>query len=726
MPSDNPFHPDYVVVRELGRGGGGVVYLARHRVLDRLEVLKVPSPEVLRRPGMRERFLREMQLAARLNHPNVVTAYGVVTLPAGPALAMEYVDGPDLFKLVAEGERLSVTRACGYAVHICRGLGHAHDLGLVHRDIKPANLMVATVGGKPVVKILDFGMAKAASEDAAGVGLTAYGDVLGTPDFMAPEQAAAASAADTRADLYAVGCCLYFLLAGRPPFPRPSLVATLEAHRSEPPPPLHQFRDDLPEGLAAVVARLLAKRPGDRYPTPQAAEEALSPFGRRTTTGSGTKPALVLHRPVTIVGGASRLPVPARSAYLNAEDFAATGKPTPPKKKGTRAADPPAWLTPAIIGGAAFFALAAVIGIGLLVVLSPTAPPQRLATDTTSEPAVAAPPVAPPVGGTAAMPSPSRMPADWLPPQFRPLFDGGDLAGWRTEAGNPGRWKVDGGVLVGRASKDTLLVYEQSVFNDVHVKARVRVAAGGNGGLCVRCPADATGGGGYVAQINAVETNPAKTGSLFREQFLTVPVRQPARVDGWFDLDLIAVGDRVVVKVGGQTTAMYTDPARKYGGGRVALQASSDVPVEFAAVAVRELPPAAAPADEPAAPPDLTARINGTKLQFSYDPTQTGKGRWTDCRLDDRTGVYPVGVEPRAVHLRPGRRLTFGALVVDCPAQPPPGGYRLFVFKTGNDTVPVLLTAAQAFALPRGTWPAKLRVLAEGDRRVVTFIKPLP
>ena len=186
-------HPQYEIVRELGRGGMGVVYLARNRLMARLEVLKVVNKEMLERSGGKDRFLREIQSAAMLNHPNVVAAYSA--LPVGELLvfAMEYIEGEDLGKVVKERGPLPVLNACYYVQQAAIGLQHAFEKKMVHRDIKPQNLIL---GKKHVIKVLDFGLAKVLQEKADDTGLTGMGRMLGTPDYIAPEQTLDATSAD--------------------------------------------------------------------------------------------------------------------------------------------------------------------------------------------------------------------------------------------------------------------------------------------------------------------------------------------------------------------------------------------------------------------------------------------------------------------------------------------------------------------------------------------------
>jgi serine/threonine protein kinase len=278
VPPELANHPDYELLKELGRGGMGVVYLARNRMMDRLEVLKVVSKKLLDVPGTLERFQQEIRSAAKLNHPNIVGAYRVIRPGDLLVFAMEYVEGHDLAQTVKKRGPLPITNATFYAHQAALGLQHAFEKGMVHRDIKPNNLMLALEGKKHVVKILDFGLAKATSEKRVDGALTKSGQMLGTPDYIAPEQTLDAPGADIRADLYSLGCTLYFLLSGKPPFTGNSLYEILHAHHAVTATPLDQLRPEVPAALAQVVARMMAKQPADRYQTPLDAAKALGPF----------------------------------------------------------------------------------------------------------------------------------------------------------------------------------------------------------------------------------------------------------------------------------------------------------------------------------------------------------------------------------------------------------------------------------------------------------------
>ncbi len=308
LPPELADHPDYEMLKELGHGGMGVVYLARNRMMDRLEVLKVVGKSLLDRPGTLERFQQEIRAAARLSHPNIVAAYRVLRPGNLLAFCMEYVEGQDLSQVVKQRGALPVTNATLYAQQAALGLQHAYEKGMVHRDIKPGNLILAIVNKKHVVKILDFGLAKATSEKEADGGLTKSGQMLGTPDYIAPEQTLDAQNAGIRADIYSLGCSLYYLLSGQPPFSGNSLYEILHAHHHLEARPLNLLRPDIPVQLADVVSKMMAKDPARRFQTPKEVAKALNPFFK---VGSQLPPAVKSDLPPSADVSLSPPPIPA-------------------------------------------------------------------------------------------------------------------------------------------------------------------------------------------------------------------------------------------------------------------------------------------------------------------------------------------------------------------------------------------------------------------------------
>jgi serine/threonine protein kinase len=276
----------YEILEELNHGGMGVIYKARQPGLNRLVALKVIVPERLGRPEILRRFRREVQAAALLSHPNIVTVYHTDLDGPCPYLAMEYVPGIDLFRLVKRTGPLAVADACRYIREAAVGLQHAHEQGLVHRDIKPHNLMVtpspldppATPARPPRVKILDMGLARVVNPEEAGeavTSLTQAGEFLGTPDYISPEQAEDPRNADVRSDLYSLGCTFYFLLTGLVPFPGANLVQKLRRQLTEAPPAAAPRRPEVFPELDALLQRLMARDPADRFQTPADLIDAL-------------------------------------------------------------------------------------------------------------------------------------------------------------------------------------------------------------------------------------------------------------------------------------------------------------------------------------------------------------------------------------------------------------------------------------------------------------------
>ncbi|HTU21158.1 MAG TPA: serine/threonine-protein kinase [Gemmataceae bacterium] len=261
----------YVLLERLGEGGMGQVFKARNWKLDRLVALKVVRKDRLGDAEAIRRFQREVRASAQLNHPNVVHAYDSGECGDRHFYVMEYVEGIDLARLVRRDGPLPIEQACDCIRQAALGLQHAVERGLVHRDIKPHNLlMTRSSDGQTLIKILDMGLARLdhGGDPLESGTMTREGVVMGTLDYIAPEQARNAHLADTRADLYSLGCTLFFLLAGRPPFHGGTPTERLLKHQIDPPPPVARFRPDVPPSLAAVLERLLAKRPEHRYQTP--------------------------------------------------------------------------------------------------------------------------------------------------------------------------------------------------------------------------------------------------------------------------------------------------------------------------------------------------------------------------------------------------------------------------------------------------------------------------
>jgi serine/threonine protein kinase len=266
---------NYVVVDYLGRGGNSIVFKARHTLMaQRYVALKtLETRNVHHRDDALARFRREIEILARLNHPNVVRAHDVLRSRTQLYLVLEFIDGCDLGKLVRQRGPLPIPEAVGYAVQAARGLAYAHSCGIIHRDLKPANLLLAQDG---VVKLLDLGLARVLSQESESEP-TLKGACLGTPEFMAPEQAEDASRADARSDLYSLGATLFHLLTGELPVRGGSYFHRLHQLLIQPPRPLAQARQ-VPPGLAVLVDRLRARDPAERPASAEAVIALLEPF----------------------------------------------------------------------------------------------------------------------------------------------------------------------------------------------------------------------------------------------------------------------------------------------------------------------------------------------------------------------------------------------------------------------------------------------------------------
>jgi CheY-like chemotaxis protein/tRNA A-37 threonylcarbamoyl transferase component Bud32 len=279
---------NYDLLAKLGAGGMGTVFKARHRRMKRVVAIKVLAASLCSDPAFVQRFQREVETVARLGHPNVVMAYDADEADIGHFLVMEYVSGRDLASEVEKGGPLGVARAVGIVGQAARGLAYAHAQGIVHRDVKPHNLLLDDGG---VVKVTDLGLARLSSAAAVGTSdLTQAGGILGTVDYMPPEQAVDSTSIDARADVYSLGCTLYFLLTGTPPYTGASLMTILLKHRDAEVPLLRRVRPDVPPDLEAVCRRMMAKAPADRYQTMADVLAALEPFADAAPGGPSAAP----------------------------------------------------------------------------------------------------------------------------------------------------------------------------------------------------------------------------------------------------------------------------------------------------------------------------------------------------------------------------------------------------------------------------------------------------
>lgn len=282
-PSEAPLPGEtidgYTIEMEVGRGGMGRVYRASHGVTGQTVALKMLAPQVSAGRA-RERFINEARVLARLDHPNLVPLLGFIDDPRGLFIVMPFVRGITLEEMMRKQGRLTLPVACELFAGLCAGVAHVHAEGMLHRDLKPGNVIVQSDG---VPRITDFGIAR----EAGSAGMTAAGMVIGTAEYLAPELASGTVRDDPRSDQYALGCLLYQMLAGQPPFRHPNVGKLLLKQIQDPPPPPRTIAPDLPKAVETVILKALEKKPERRYPDVMALSAAL----RDAVQGSGVAEA---------------------------------------------------------------------------------------------------------------------------------------------------------------------------------------------------------------------------------------------------------------------------------------------------------------------------------------------------------------------------------------------------------------------------------------------------
>jgi serine/threonine-protein kinase len=309
------FIKKYKLLDLLGAGGMSSVYLAEHTLMRRRVAIKVLPKSRIKDSSYLGRFHREARAAAALDHRNIVRAYDVDNEGDVHFFVMEYVEGRDLQTIVKKEGPLDYVRAAEYVRQAAEGLDHAHRAGLIHRDVKPANLLVDR---QNVVKVLDLGLAKFSEEGRASLTVAYDENVLGTADYLAPEQAINSHGVDARADIYSLGCSFYFLLTGQPPFPEGTLPQRLLMHQKVPPPDIRVKRPDAPEDLVEICLRMMAKKPGARFQSAREVADALAGWlqahGHLVDTSTGGS------------GSSTRLSVPSSATGLAEAGPAAESK----------------------------------------------------------------------------------------------------------------------------------------------------------------------------------------------------------------------------------------------------------------------------------------------------------------------------------------------------------------------------------------------------------------
>jgi eukaryotic-like serine/threonine-protein kinase len=296
--ADGFFLDRYKILDQIGKGQMGGVYKAVHS-LGQMVALKILPASRAKDQRVLGRFQREARLLTQLDHPNVVRAFQVGESGGRHFIVMEFLEGETLDEVLSRRKRLPIGEAVRLLRQALDGLQHLHDKRMVHRDLKPSNLMITPAGNKggadstweATLKIVDIGLGRELFDESAPEGqidtqLTVEGAVVGTPDYMAPEQAKDARSSDIRADMYSLGCVLYHCITGRTPFPDANIMAQMLRHATENPPPLASAVEGVPAGLQAVLDKLTAKRPEDRFAAPAEGSKALERF---QTPGTGSE-----------------------------------------------------------------------------------------------------------------------------------------------------------------------------------------------------------------------------------------------------------------------------------------------------------------------------------------------------------------------------------------------------------------------------------------------------
>jgi serine/threonine-protein kinase len=330
----------YRVVRKLGEGGMGVVYEAIHTRIQQRVAIKMLLPDVMELPEVVPRFEREARAAGKLKSDNTARVLDVDMSENGlPYMVMEFLDGVDLGQMLEKNGALPVQEAVDYVLQACNAMAEAHAAGVIHRDLKPSNLFVLTnTGGTRKVKVLDFGISKLENETEARV--TATQAVVGTPLYMSPEQVRSAKHVDARSDIWSLGIILYELVTARTPF-EGSTTAAAAAICIDDPPPIAQFRPDVPPDLERAILIALQKEPGARFPNVQLLAQAIAPFGSGSIIAPDTAPAAFL---VPASVSSPRLPMTSRPELGSA----ATVNSDPSNSGARAAANPhtlPGWTT---------------------------------------------------------------------------------------------------------------------------------------------------------------------------------------------------------------------------------------------------------------------------------------------------------------------------------------------------------------------------------------------
>lgn len=320
----------FKLLERIGVGGMGQVFLCEHTFMRKRMAVKVLPPTKAEDPVSLGRFYREARVASGLEHPNIVRTFDIDQDGPLHFLVMEYMDGTSLLEIVKRFGPMNVARACHYIRQACCGLQYAHSRGMIHRDIKPGNILVDRQG---VAKLLDMGLARFYHDEQDQLTLK-YDDknVLGTADYVAPEQTRDSRNIDIRADVYGMGATFYYILAGQPPFPEATIAEKLIAHQTKKPTPLRDLRSEIPQGVARIIEKMMAKDPKDRYQTPQEVVDALEVWTQQPIDPppADEMPRLSPAATEAMFATAKTAPTPAPAPAPAAREPAPAARPAPP------------------------------------------------------------------------------------------------------------------------------------------------------------------------------------------------------------------------------------------------------------------------------------------------------------------------------------------------------------------------------------------------------------
>ncbi len=630
-----------LVLEKRGQGGMGVVFRAKHRESGGVVALKILLPSFGRDRDAVSRFRREFEVAARLDHPNVVRAMEADEDRGVQFLTMEYVEGHDLDDLVRSVGPLPIKQALHCVIQAARGLAAAHEAGIIHRDVKPGNLMLDAAG---LVRVLDLGLARVIESTntlalVAGASLTQSGAYMGTVDYMAPEQADDPKKANHLADIYSLGCTLHFLLAGRPPFGGKTILQRMMAHQNEPAPSLHDVRDDVTDLLEHIYLEMMAKRPGDR-PSSMAevvarleacrssageareARDALMSFAetvmkRAAPRKRGRNPdASVFDRRVNPGGLEFDPDLDLEDLVMDYRDEAKVASLTeeqlPPMlprsvapRVKRRRGPAPGWL--------GLLALPAVCALGYLMLPRSNREP---------EPG----PASPPVSVEKSKPGPIPI----VSPGFQALFNGKDLTGWKPiDDGGADRWWVDDRILAveGREKPFRGLITDR-VFQEFRLRVEFQASSGADGGVFFvhdqEPPKDH-----FCREVNIGEGADGKLQTGIITKFngaAKSTIRKPRSAqsgasDGWDTMEIVVKDNRETVTLNGRKIEYDGETDNVSGRHRIGLQDYKGT-IRFRRVEIQEL------GDETPTSPTRPIRPKTPGVLF-VDDFETPRSYWT-------------------------------------------------------------------------------------------------